>query len=497
MAVNIPGTSAEIRTAFLNDIELGAREYGVTDPPIEPGSDWHNLGTAVANVALIQNTNVALSERDSSVLTAEGDALDDIRKQNGLPELPPQGARGFAKIRVTGSTTIVEGEESVAAKNGLRYATVTTTTAPVDGQEIELQCVDTGAETDLDSGETLTWANPPPNVGSQLTVSNTVPILGGRSEESDEEKRERILERKRNPPGGGNWAQLVAVAESVPSVQGAYAYPALGGPSSYKIVITRTIIPEDDDYTRIPSDAMVREVREQIFAIMPDGNASLVQAVAEEITDISLSLDIPDSRGAGGDGTGWTNDTPWPPLAGGDTEVKVSVVTSTTQITTDASTTTSPVAGQTRIAWWSEHNQQFYTRLITAASGSTGAWVITLDKPLVDDLSNSVAVGDYISPEAASVVQYGNSWREIMATIGPGENTDDADRLPRSERHPATDASDPPNVNSSLLRALQGEHPEIFDAELTSVTVSSPTVPVSVDLAPNVLALRKFGVYPL
>jgi uncharacterized phage protein gp47/JayE len=499
MALNIPENSAEIRTAFLGDIELGARENGVTDPPIEPGSDWHNLGTAVANVALIQNQNVAIAERDSSELTAEDEALDQLRIQNGLPELVAQGSTGWVKLGITGEATIVVGSEAVAKKNGLRYSAITTTTNPSDGQEIEMEALDTGVETNLASGEILTWANPPPNVNSQVTVSNTIPFLGGRDKETDQEKQERISERKKNPPASGNWSQVVEIAEgALPSVQGAYVYPALGGPSSYKVVITKAFFPEDDDYSRVPSDGMLRIVRDEVNEQLPDGNANVYQSVAEEDVDVSISVDIPDSAGAGGSGRGWINDVPWPPLVSSETNVRVSATpTSTTTIKLDANTTTAPVAGQTRIAWWSQYTKSFYQRLVVSYSGSSGAWFVTVDRPLVDDLGNQVALLDYVCPASVNLANYGESWLDIMSRLGPGENTSGIN-LPRSKRRPYTDARDSPQIGSPMLRELQSLYDEIFDLELTGTSPSdTPSVPSSVDDAPNVLALRHFGIYPL
>jgi hypothetical protein len=497
MPINIPGSSQPIRTQFLSDIELEASRQGVSDPPVQPGSTWYVLGTAVGNASLITTANIAIAERDGSVLWAVGDALDELRIANGLPELPAVGARGFGRLRVFGAASIQAGEQLVADKNGKRYRTIDPS-SPSDGGEIELEAVDTGADTDLRSGEVLRWANTPPNVGSQVFVSRTVPITGGRDDEDDEDKRSRILERKRNPPLGGNWAHIVAEVETVAAVQGAYVYPALGGPASSKTVVTRDFVPEDDDYTRIPSDGIVRAARAAAQGIMPDGNSTIVQAVAEETTSVAIEVTIPSSSSAGGNGTGWSNATPWPPLDGGDTEVTVSAVTSSREITVDASTATSPVAGQTRVARWSPTAQEFQVRLVTSVAGSSGAWALTLERPFVDELGTEVGVGDYISPAAANITGYGVTFRTGMAKLGPGENTADPNRIGdgRSLRHPSVDDVDPSSVGGSLYRRMQQAHPEITEIGTSAVTTATPSVPASVQDAPFVLKLDNFGIYP-
>lgn len=497
MPLNIPTSATPIRTQFLNDVELEARRQGITNPPIQPKSTWYVLATAVGNASLITTSNVAIAQRDSDVNRATGPELDEIRKGEGLPELPAQGATGDVRLRVFGSTTIVQGEQLTAKKNGKRYRVANPVVSPSDGDEITIEAIGTGADTDLKSGEILTWANTPPNLGAQVTVSNTVPITGGRDDETDEEKRERILERRRNPPAGGNWAHLVELAEAVPAVQGAYVYPALGGPSSLKVVVTKDIIPEDNDFTRIPSDGVLRLVRTAIQTELPDGNALVVQATAEETTSVSVTVEIPSAKSAGGNGEGWLNATVWPPLDGGDTEVTVSSVTSNKVVTVSASTTTEPVNGQTRCSWWSPNTYEFITRLVVSHSGSSGAWVLTFDRPLVDKRGNSVAAGDYISPSAANLQGYGETLRRLVAQLGPGENTSDANRIGdgRSLRHPKLSDKDPAHIGNTLFRKLQEEHPEIVDIESSSVTTSSPSVPGTVEDPPNVLKLSHFGVY--
>lgn len=497
MPLNIPGSAEPIRTQFLNDIKLEAIQQGVEDPPIQPKSTWYVMGTAVANASLVTTQNIAIAERDGSVLWAVDDELDELRIGAGLPELPAVGSRGFVRLRVFGATSIQAGEQLVAKKNGKRYATVDPS-SPSDGGEIELQAVDNGEDTDLRSGEVLEWANTPPNVGSQVFVSNTTPLTGGRDKEEDEDKRERILDRKRNPPLGGNWAHLVEAAKTVAAVQGAYVYPALGGPASLKVVVTRDFVPEDDDYTRVPSDGILRAARAEVQGTMPDGNSTIVQAVAEEASSVALEITIPSSSSAGGNGTGWANSTPWPPLDGGDTEVTVTAIASTRQVTLSASTTTSPVAGQTRIAWWSPSDQAFAVRLVTGVSGSAGSWAVTLERPLVDDQGNEVQLGDYISPAATNTLGYGTTFSVGFAKLGPGENTDDPNRIGdgRSLRHPSVDDVDPATVGGSLYRRMQQAHPEITEIGPSAVTTATPSVPASVADAPFVLKLDNLGIYP-
>ena len=149
------------------------------------------------------------------------------------------------------------------------------------------------------------------------------------------------------------------------------------------------------------------------------------------------------------------------------------------------------------IAAWFSGDQKFRTRLVTAVSGSAGAWVLTVDQPLLDSDNNSIAVGDYISPAAANIEAYGDTWRNAMGTLGPGENTEHEYRLPNSQRIPTMDEGPQCELNSRVTLELQKAHPEIYSVNYSNRSLSTPTVPVdaSPSTAPNVLVLRHFGIY--
>ena len=48
--IYVPANAEEIRDDFLTDIRLEAIKQGVPNPPVLPGSDWHVLATAMANI---------------------------------------------------------------------------------------------------------------------------------------------------------------------------------------------------------------------------------------------------------------------------------------------------------------------------------------------------------------------------------------------------------------------------------------------------------------
>ena len=84
-----------------------------------------------------------------------------------------------------------------------------------------------------------------------------------------------------------------------------------------------------------------------------------------------------------------------------------------------------------------------------------------------------------------------------MESIGPGENTADAARLPRALRHPLVTSEDSPELNASQTKALGNVHPEIRDVAYSYRSLTAATVAASIAAAPNVLNPYRFAIYPL
>jgi uncharacterized phage protein gp47/JayE len=495
-----PKNAEELKQRCLRDARLAAIDAEIPEPPTQPGSDLDILATMLANTALIGFANINSLEQDASVFSATGDALDQMLQAEGLPQVDPVGSKGRLKIEVLGPTTIPAGLQ-FRLPNGLRGRVVGGVVNPSDGSEIDAEAIDTGSATNLKAGTKVQFISPPTNLSTQATVSKSVPLTGGIDAETEDRKRARILNVRRNRPAGGNWSQSRQIAnDSLGSVQDTYVYPALGGPSSQKIVPVKGYDRDNNDYSRTLSDAAIAIVRAAVQANLPGGDTTIVQSAANQLVDFGLQVQIPDSTLAGGNGQGWVDEDPWPPLVGGDGgRVMVSATDADfDQITVTAGTAVAPVDGLTHIAWWSASDRRFYRALVTSHSGGAGAWVLGLDRPLVDRTGNGpVLGGDYISPDAQNLDGYGVAWVNLFESLGPGENTSSSDRLPRAKRHPYASDEDPSSVTRASLGKLVQYYPEITDIAFSYSPTTTPTVPSGVDDPPNVLVCRRFGVYPL
>lgn len=495
-----PKTRDEIRQQILDDQEYLMRAAGVADPPVGLGTDAYIRADGVAGALLIAYANVDVAKAQSVYWTATGTRLQEHRDGLGVPELAATVASGRVKIKVTGSPVSLTTSNQFTLPNGMRGQVASAVVGAVSGQEVPVIMIDAGAAGNADGGTVVTWISPPLGMASTATVSNIVPLRGGADAGTDPEVQAAIRERVQGRPGAGNESQLRELAKgSGVSVQEAYVYPALGGPSSAKVVPVKAILPEDSDFSRAhDSDALAR-IRTAVLAETPIGDEVVVQAPAESPTDVALLMALQPAASAGGDGTGWANATPWPPynpITAPTRHVTISVVASEVQIHCRVDTGTAPLEGVTQIAWWSPHDQAFHVYRVEAhssyPSGGGTAWILTVDRSMSDSLGNPPTIGDFLSPASVGIQLYGDTWRSLMGELAPGENKAGDSR---ALRIPGTLEGASASVDDALLLGMRKAHGEILGASFGYRSQTTPTVPADVATAPNLLTLRHFGIY--
>ena len=492
----VPSSPIEIRDDLLTDLYLEGRKFGSTAPAVTPGTDDYKFCTAVANAGYMQYANLATIKPSITPLTATGQDLDDWREALGLPVVSASPASGKLTVTVSGggSVTLTDGQVFLYP-SGLRGKVNGTQMGIFDEQDVDVIAIDTGDATNLEIGTKVRWSNPPFNVATEARVSLNGPLTGGYDAETESRKRERVLNRLRNTPGGGNWGQLREIAfNALPSVIEADVYPALGGPSSDKLVILKGFDRKRNDYHRAFQSGGINLVRTAIHSELSTSDEHVVATGDEQACDLTFALSLPASSLSGGNGLGWLDQRPWPP-AGSGTHAPITAVNNFgVSITVNVATATAPIVGQTHIMWWSPNDMKLRTYLVTGVSGATGAWVLTLDQPAVDDLGNVAAVGDFVSPAAANGEKYGSTFLDLMEALGAGENTTDVNRLPRSARHPFIGEGADIAITNKFATDFLSKHREIVDGELSYLPVSTPSVPSLVSDNPKVLVPRHFGI---
>lgn len=494
-----PANAETLSQRFLRDVRLAGIQAGQDDVPVGKGSDFWLTSQGISGMGLMGFRNISLSESDQNVLTATGIALDNIRKGYGIPEVSATTGKGKIVIRVSGSTTI-PNNQAFLYPNGTSGKVLGTYVNPSDESEINVESSVTGSAGNLKSGETVRFIGPPVNVSIEAKVSKNFPITGGTDTENDTRKRERILNVLRNKPAGGNWSYIRAlVLNTSGGVKDCFVYPALGGPSSVKIVPVKDFDLSINDFSRTVPDALLSSIRSELQSNLPTEVEIVIQSAVSQYVDVGLKFEIPDSSQSGGNGQGWIDRDPWPQLASGDAgRVSLSSPSATfDSFTVSAVTTTAPIDGQTHISWWSSADRKFYGGLVISHSGSSGAWIVGVDRPLVDSTGTGPSSGDYICPSSQNLTGYGAIWIDTLRKLGPGENTAQATRLPRAKRHPSISDSSPSSITNSLLKPILVKYPEITDFSIGYSSATTPTVPVNTATAPNILIPRRFAIYPV
>jgi len=493
----VPESAAVVLDDLLTDVRLAMYAQGVT-LPVTPGTDTHIWCTAFANAAMMLYSQLPGVATAANPLYCDEKDLEDWRVTLSLPVVGAAPSTGAIRLKVTGTGTVPDGTQLVLP-NGKRIAVSGTWTGVTDGSEVDVVAYDMGADTNAGRGTVVRFRSAPLNIDTEATVSYERPLTGGTDAETTERKRTRVLNRLAFAASqSGNWGGLRALAlDSLASVVDCFVYPALGGPASTKIVPVRGFDRTFYDFTRTFSTAAMNLIRSYIQAKAPDANQYVVQAAADQALNVALKVTIPESGLAGGNGDGWVDPVVWPQLSGGDTYTPIySVSASNPQITLTANTTTAPVDGQTHIMWWSPHTMKFYQRTVLSHSGAAGAWVLNLDSQFVDDDGNTATAADFVSPAAERAEQYASAWLDVVESLGCGENITSSIIAPRDNRRPfISDGKPRAGMTTAELAVFKEKNPEIVDLEYSYRSSTSPTVPASIDTAPNIFVPQHFGIY--
>jgi hypothetical protein len=498
--------SDTVRNDILRTIKNGLLEQGVAEPNVGPSSDFYNIATALGNELAVVGAN-AIIKTDSQMPDTATDDEDpngdqDLSRIAALLDLEPQPASGSigSVIIESSATSPIAVDTELTDDLGQRYR-VAVGGSYANGESVPIEAISVGESTNRDAGDTLTWAEAPPYCSDKVTVA-AGGLVNGADAEDSEALRQRIYSKLQDPPTSDNWEQVAETAEaSTNSVQKAFVNPAVQGPSTCDVAVTAA--PTATNKSRVVASAlMTGTVNPYTQGKLPKFGLLTVTTVTDVNADVSIGLSLPDAPTANppGPGGGWLDGTPWPTPNGTSTfRCTVTAVTSTTVITVDA--TTAPTKNVTHIAWLSPTEWKLYTAVVVDVSGSSGAYVITLDKPFV-----GITTGCYIWPECQNAQDYVDSLLAQFALMGPGEKTTNASALVRGFRHPPPSTSWPYSLGPHLLGALTDAHEEIDSTQFfhrtdgtTTVTGSGgtvvPQVPASLSDPPKIFVPRHIAFY--
>ena len=181
--------------------------------------------------------------------SADIEFLETIGSEYGISRKSATRATGEATATGTNGTTIPAGTE-LQSTDGEGYTVDTEVSIASGVADLSLTAVDAGTDGNADASDVLSFVSPIAGITSTVSVDSNA-ITGGLNEESDDDLRDRILARKRQPPHGGAEFDYDPWALEVAGVTRAWAFSEYNGHGTVGLAFVRdkdtdTIIPDDD-----------------------------------------------------------------------------------------------------------------------------------------------------------------------------------------------------------------------------------------------------------
>lgn len=169
------------------------------------------------------------------------------------------GSKSTGSLTATGvnGTVIAEGTRFQSLL-GVTYVSTAAATIAGGVATVAVDAEAVGSAGDQSAGSALTFISPLPGVNSSVIVDSGG-LINGEDSESDDDLRNRVLTRKRQPPSGGTETDYQVWAMEVSGVTRAWTFPQLYGNGTIGVAFAR-----DNDTTPIPSSAEQAVVRAYI-----------------------------------------------------------------------------------------------------------------------------------------------------------------------------------------------------------------------------------------
>lgn len=239
-----------------------------------------NAGAFYALYGMLKNLSKEVNVT-TAVLTLDEKAgfwlSDDPRRQ-------ATAASGPITVTGTPGEMLAASTQFVSMTTGKIYAVKTDTVISGMEQTVLVEAVDAGKTGNLAAGEVLTIATPVGTIGATAISGG---ILGETDRESDDSLRARILDRIRQPPGGGDTADYIRWAKQVPGVTRVWVYPGEMGSGSVTLRFMR-----DGDPDPIPNATEVEKVYEHVREVCPVTVQENLYVVAPLKNAVDLTIRI-------------------------------------------------------------------------------------------------------------------------------------------------------------------------------------------------------------
>ena len=220
--------------------------------------------------------------KDLFVDQAATDMLDRHAIMWGVPRKAAIFATGDVVFDGVDTTVIPEG--TVAQNDdGIEYETIEEKTISFGIAIVPMQAREAGTASNIPVATILELVSPVEGI-TQLLV-DIGGIAGGQDAESDDDLRQRILERIQEPPRGGTAADYIFWAKQVAGVAQAWSFPLHAGPGTVAVVVKAA------GADPVPDAALLQSVTDYIETVKPvTADVSIDPINKQEITfDISIT----------------------------------------------------------------------------------------------------------------------------------------------------------------------------------------------------------------
>ncbi len=191
--------------------------------------------------------------------TADTTYLEMLGSEIGITRTA--GAKATGGTKATGTNgTIIDAGTRVQSSSGNVYLVDTAATIAAGTANLTLTAEEVGVDYNEVAGVTLSFVTPISGVDTD-TIVDSNGLTGGLDEESDDNLRERILLRKRQPPHGGSIYDYELWALEVAGVTRTWIIPEYLGIGTIGMAFVR-----DDDSSIIPTSAQMTTVENYIFS---------------------------------------------------------------------------------------------------------------------------------------------------------------------------------------------------------------------------------------
>lgn len=251
------------------------------------------LGRVYAGAAYLMYGFINYVKDQIFASTADSENLENHGSDFGITRKAATYASGEGTAGGTVGKSIPAGTK-LASNAGYVYVVDSDVTIGAGGTaDVPFTAEIGGADSNDDAGISLSFITPIAGVNTTITVDSNG-ITGGVDEEDDDDLRDRVLTRKRQPPHGGAEFDYENWALEVSGVTRAWSFPQYQGQGTIGLAFVR-----DDDEDSIIPDADQREtVRDYIIEHTDPltGVTVGIPATVEEgfyVIDVSLeSLDF-------------------------------------------------------------------------------------------------------------------------------------------------------------------------------------------------------------